>query len=248
MMEQFKVQAARFGTDIRPEMVHEADLTRRPFHLQTDFGEVDAKSLIVSTGASARLLGLASETKLMGHGVSACATCDGAFYPGKEVLVVGGGDTAMEESHFLTRFASKVTIVHRREVFRASEIMLERARKNAKIEWLLNKAVLEILPDDQGKVRAVALEDTQSGERSELACQGVFIAIGHTPNSKLFEGKLDLDANGYIVVHDGTHTSVEGVFAAGDVMDHEYRQAVTAAGTGCMAAIDCERWLDAQES
>jgi len=247
MMEQFKAQAERFGTEIRMETVHEVDLTRRPFHIKSDFGELDAKAVIISTGASARLLGLESETKLMGRGVSACATCDGAFYPDKEVLVVGGGDTAMEEAQYLTRFASKVTIVHRREVFRASEIMLARAQKNEKIDWMLNKTVHDILPDDENKVRAVILEDTQTGERSEVPCDGVFIAIGHTPNSKLFEGKLELDENGYIVVHEGTKTTVEGVFAAGDVMDHEYRQAVTAAGTGCMAAIDCERWLESQE-
>ena len=247
MMEQFQAQAARFGTDIRMESINEVDTTRRPFHLKSDFGELEAKSLIVSTGASARLLGLESERALMGRGVSACATCDGAFYPDKEVLVVGGGDTAMEEAQFLTRFASKVSIVHRREGFRSSTIMLERARKNPKVDWLLNKTVHEILPGEDGKVRAAVLEDTRSGERSEVACEGVFIAIGHTPNSKIFEGKLDLDENGYVVVHDGTHTSVEGIFAAGDVMDHEYRQAITAAGTGCMAAIDCERWLEGQE-
>jgi thioredoxin reductase (NADPH) len=246
MMEEFQAQAARFGTDIRMESINEVDVSQRPFRLKSDFGELEANSLIISTGASARLLGLESEAQLMGRGVSACATCDGAFYPDKELLVVGGGDTAMEEAQFLTRFASKVTIVHRREVFRASEIMLDRAKANEKIDWLLNKTVHDIQAGEDGKVCAAVLEDPCSGERSEMPCDGIFIAIGHTPNSKLFEGKLELDENGYVVVHDGTHTSVEGIFAAGDVMDHEYRQAITAAGTGCMAAIDCERWLEGQ--
>lgn len=248
MMEEFKAQAERFGTDIRMETVHEVDMSKRPFTIKSDFGECQAKAVIISTGASARLLGLESETRMMGRGVSACATCDGAFYPDKEVLVVGGGDTAMEEAQFLTRFASKVTIVHRREVFRASEIMLQRAKNNPKIEWLLNQTVTDMLAGEDGKLRAAVLENTQNGEKSEVECEGLFVAIGHTPNSQIFEGKLDLDDNGYIIVHDGTNTSVEGVFAAGDVMDHEYRQAVTAAGTGCMAAIDAERWLESQES
>jgi len=247
MMEEFKAQAARFGTEIRMETVHAVDLSQRPFKITSDFGEVHAKSIIISTGASARLLGLENESKLMGKGVSACATCDGAFFPDKEVLVVGAGDTAMEEATYLTRFASKVTIVHRREEFRASEIMVERARKNEKIDWMLNKRVKDILAGENGAVRAALLEDTQTGETTEVECQGVFIAIGHTPNSDLFKDSLELDDNGYIVVHDGTKTKVEGVFAAGDVMDHIYRQAVTAAGTGCMAAIDAERWLESQE-
>ena len=169
-----------------------------------------------------------------------------AFFKEKEVLVVGAGDSAMEEAQFLTRFATRVTIVHRREVFRASKIMIDRAHANEKIDWMLNKAVVDILAGDDGKVRAVILEDTQNAERSEVACDGVFMAIGHTPNSKIFEGQIDLDDSGYIVVHDGTHTSVEGVFAAGDVMDKTYRQAITAAGTGCMAAMDAERWLESQ--
>jgi len=247
MMEEFQAQAARFGTEIRMESVYEVDFSQRPFTIKSDFGELQARSIIVSTGASARLLGIESEGRLMGRGVSACATCDGAFYPDKEVLVVGGGDTAMEEALYLTRFASKVSIVHRREGFRSSEIMLERARKNPKIDWLLNKTVKEILPDESGKVHAALLEDPRNGETTGVACDGVFIAIGHRPNSDVFKGKLDLDESGYILVHDGTHTSVEGVFASGDVMDSTYRQAVTAAGTGCMAAIDAERWLEAQE-
>ena len=246
MMEDFKKQAERFGTEIRFEQIIDVDFTKRPFTLKTDFDTFEANSIIVSTGASARLLGLESETRLMGHGVSACATCDGAFFPDKHLLVVGGGDTAMEEASYLTRYASKVTIVHRREEFRASKIMLERAQANEKIDWALNKVVNEIVAGDDNKVRAAILEDTQTGEKSEVACEGVFIAIGHQPNTKVFDGKLELDADGYVVVHDGTRTSVDGVFAAGDVMDKTYRQAVTAAGTGCMAAIDCERWLEAQ--
>ena len=246
MMEEFRKQAERFGTELMFEEIIEVDLSQRPFLLKSDFGEYRANSLIISTGASARLLGLESEKTLMGHGVSACATCDGAFFPEKEVLVVGGGDTAMEEANYLTRFASKVTIVHRREVFRASKIMLERAQKNEKIDWALNKVVKDIKAGENGKVNCAVLEDTQSGEVTEVACDGVFIAIGHEPNSKVFQGQLDMDETGYIKVDRGTYTSIDGVFACGDVMDHVYRQAVTAAGTGCMAAIDAERWLEAQ--
>jgi thioredoxin reductase (NADPH) len=247
MMEDFQKQAERMGTEIKFEEVVEIDLSKRPFTLKTDFDTFQAKTVIVSTGASARLLGLESETRLMGHGVSACATCDGAFFPDKDVLVIGGGDTAMEEANFLTRFSSKVTIVHRREGLRASKVMIDRTQKNPKVDWALNKVVKEVLAGHNGKVRAAVLEDTQSGEVAEVACDGFFVAIGHTPNSKVFEGQLDMDETGYIQVHDGTYTSVDGVFACGDVMDKVYRQAVTAAGTGCMAAIDAERWLEAQE-
>lgn len=247
MMEEFKEQAERFGTTIRFEQIIDVDFENRPFTLKTDFDTFQANAVIVSTGASARLLGLESESKLMGYGVSACATCDGAFYPDKDLLVVGGGDTAMEEAQFLTRYAKKVTIVHRREGFRASKIMLERAQENPKIEWALNKTVSEIFAGDDGKVDRVQLSDTQTGDVSDVACDGIFIAIGHKPNTGIFQGKLDLDDDGYIIVEKGgTRTSVEGVFAAGDVADKTYRQAVTAAGTGCMAAIDCERWLEAQ--
>lgn len=247
MMTDFQRQAERFGTEIRFEEIVEVDFGKRPFQLKTEFDQFSSQAVIIATGASARLIGLEAEKRLMGHGVSACATCDGAFFPGKEVLVVGGGDSAMEEANFLTRFAKKVTIVHRREQFRASKIMLERAQKNPKIAWLLNKAVVDIVPGPDGKVQKVVLEDTLSEQRSEQRCDGVFVAIGHTPNSQIFAGKLDMDESGYIRVSRGTHTSVAGVFACGDVMDRTYRQAITAAGTGCMAAIDCERWLEQQE-
>lgn len=246
MMEEFKEQAERFGTEIKFEEINSFDFSKRPFTLKSDFGEYKANAVILSTGASARLLGLENESKLMGHGVSACATCDGAFFPDKEVIVIGGGDSAMEEANYLTRFASKVTIVHRREEFRASNIMVDRAKANPKIDWALNKSVKDILANDNGKVRAVIFEDTNTGETSEFATDGVFVAIGHVPNSQYFKDQLDVDENGYVLVSKGTYTSVEGVFACGDLMDHVYRQAITAAGSGCMAAIDAERWLEDQ--
>ena len=247
MMEDFQRQAERMGTEFRFEQIVEVDLTKRPFTVKSDFETYQANSLIIATGASAKLLGLPSESKLMGHGVSACATCDGAFFKEKHVIIVGGGDTAMEEANFLTRHAAKVTIVHRRDEFRASKVMLERARKNPKIAWHLFQEVVEVLSEPgKNKVRGVKLKDTRSGALSEFACDGVFIAIGHQPNSSVFQGLLDMDDVGYIKVRAGsTYTSVEGVFACGDVMDKTYRQAVTAAGSGCMAAIDCERWLEA---
>jgi thioredoxin reductase (NADPH) len=249
MMEDFRRQCERFGTEIQFGRVTEVDLSRRPFKITSEFGSYEAKALIVCTGASARLLGLDKEAPLMasGGGVSACATCDGAFYPDKDLVVVGGGDTAFEEANFLTRYARKVTLVHRRTEFRASKIMTDRARRNPKIEFLVPKTVEEILVGGDGRLSGVLLQDAQTKERMELACEGLFVAIGHVPNSKLFEGQLDLDESGYIKVHDGSYTSVEGVFAGGDICDKKYRQAVTAAGMGCMAAIDAERWLETQE-
>ncbi|HEY7113654.1 MAG TPA: thioredoxin-disulfide reductase [Thermoanaerobaculia bacterium] len=245
LMEIFREQAKRFGTEVVLDTVTDVDFSARPFRLVLDGGgNLTADAVIVSSGASAKLLGIPSETKMMGHGVSACATCDGFFFKGKEVAVVGGGDTAMEEATFLTKFASKVTIVHRREEFRASKIMLERARMNPKIAWKLNSSVAEIHGDAPGGVTGLTLEDTGSGARSQFATQGLFVAIGHSPNTAIFKGKLAMNEVGYLKVkHPSTATSVEGVFAAGDVADPTYRQAVSAAGEGCKAAIDAERWL-----
>ena len=247
MVELFRKQAARFGTGFAIGDVTAVDLSSRPFRLTVGEDELSCDALIISTGASARLLGLESETRLMGHGVSACATCDGFFFKQKKVLVVGGGDSAMEESNFLTKFADPVVIVHRREGFRASKIMLDRTHKNPKIQFMLNTTVEEIHGEPEGGVTGVTLKDTTTGESREEACEGVFMAIGHIPNTALFEGKLELDKKGYIVTApDRTATNVEGVFACGDVQDPVYRQAVTAAGSGCEAAMDAERWLEGQ--
>ncbi len=244
LIDQMRAQAQRFGADTRFETGVSVDLNKRPFRLETDGGEYSTDALIIATGASARQLGLASEAELMGYGVSACATCDGFFFRDKELVVVGGGDTAMEEATFLTKFASKVTIVHRRGELRASIIMRERAATNEKIEWRLFATVEEIHGSQEEGVSGVRLRDTRTGDESDFSCQGVFMAIGHNPNTELFRGKLAMDDVGYLRVrHPGTATDIDGVFACGDVMDPIYRQAVTAAGTGCQAAIDAERWL-----
>ena len=245
MMELFKAQAERFGTQIHMDEITKVDLSKRPFTLWQRDKEWKAETVIIATGASAKLLDIPSEKKLMGHGVSACATCDGFFFKNQEVIVVGGGDTAMEEANFLTKFASKVTVVHRRDTLRASKIMQERALKNPKIAFVWNSAIDEILGDDKG-VTGVRLKNLVNGETMKLAAQGVFIAIGHQPNTQMFDGQLETDSVGSITIKSGTKTSVDGVFACGDVADAIYRQAVTAAGTGCMAAIDAERWLGAK--
>jgi thioredoxin reductase (NADPH) len=244
-MELFKAQGARFGTKIVTADVTAVDLSRRPFHVTSTEGELDADTVIIATGASAKWLGIPSEQKFQNYGLSACATCDGALFRGRELVVVGGGDTAMEEATFLTRFAPKVTIVHRRDEFRASKIMLERAQRNPKIAFLTNAVIEEILGDlPKPGVTGVRLRDTLTGGVSEMPIGGIFVAIGHEPNSKLFRGQLDMDPAGYLIVKPGsTATKIPGVFACGDVADHVYRQAITAAGTGCMAAIDAERFL-----
>ena len=241
-------QAERFGTTFLTEDVTRAALDVHPFRLETASGaELRTRALIVATGAKPRRLDVPGEDALWGSGVSACATCDGFFFRDKHVVVVGGGDSAMEEATFLTKFASRVTIVHRREEFRASAIMVDRARRNDRIDFELNAAVVEVRGAD-GKVSGLLLEDTVTGERREFACDGLFLAIGHIPNTSLFDGALDTDGEGYLVVAEpSTRTNVAGVFACGDVMDHTYRQAITAAGTGCMAAIDAERYLASLE-
>jgi thioredoxin reductase (NADPH) len=245
LMERFRAQAERFGAEYLTMDVDRVDFSSRPFGVWAGGEEYRAQSVIVSTGASALMLGLASEQRLLGHGVSTCATCDGFFFRDQEIAVVGGGDSAMEEAIFLTKFATKVTVIHRREELRASKIMQDRAFANPKIEFLWNTVVDDVAGN--GKVESLALRDIETGSTSELKVNGIFVAIGHTPNTKIFEGQLELDANGYVVTYDGTmRTSVDGVFACGDVQDHVYRQAITAAGTGCMAAIEAERWLEAQ--
>ena len=246
MMDLFRKQAQRFEAETFFLTVDKVDLTERPFRVFVGEEIYLTETIIISTGASAQLLGLESESKLMGYGVSACATCDGFFFKEKKVLIVGGGDSAMEEAIFLTKFASSVSIVHRRDEFRASKIMQDRALNNPKIDVIWNSTIESMVGDPQnGGLTGVVLKDTLSGETSELECDGVFIAIGHTPNSDLFRGKLDLDEKGYILTGaDNTHTSVDGVFASGDIQDTVYRQAVTAAGSGCMAALDAEHFLD----
>jgi len=247
MMQDFRRQAERFGSVFLTDDVTSVDFSERPFRVYVGDKEYRAEAVIVATGASARQLGLESERTLQGRGVSYCAVCDAAFFREKEVVVVGGGDSAMEEAIFLTKFATKVILVHRRDEFRASQIMLDRARANPKIEWITNATVEEVVAGEGGQVTAARIRDLETGELRELQAQGVFVAIGHDPNTKLFLDQLDHDQAGYLVTHDGTATNIPGVFAAGDVVDHVYRQAVTAAGMGTMAALDAERWLAAQE-
>jgi thioredoxin reductase (NADPH) len=247
LMELFRQQAERFGTTYLSGDVDGVDLSKRPFTLQLADGTITCDTLVIATGAQAKLLGIESETRLMGYGVSACATCDGFFFKDKDVLVVGGGDTAMEEATFLSKFASKVTVLHRRDELRASKIMQDRARKNPKIQWIMNAEIAEIHGEPQGHgVNAATLRDTRTGAITKVETDGVFMAIGHTPNTQLFIGKLEMDEFGYLVTKkSSTETNVAGVFACGDVQDRVYRQAITAAGTGCMAAIDAERFLEA---
>jgi thioredoxin reductase (NADPH) len=244
LMAEMRSQAEKFGTEIVSGNVTSVDLRSRPIVLRTSEAEYAAGALIIATGASARLLGLPSERLLMGHGVSTCATCDGYFFRGQEIAVVGGGDTAMEEALFLTKFASKVTVVHRRDTLRASRIMQDKARANPKVAWMMNAVVEDILDPGSSEVKAIVVRDAVTGAQKEVPVAGVFVAIGHTPNTALFKGQLEMDAGGYVLTHDGTKTSVPGVFACGDVQDRVYRQAITAAGTGCMAALDAERFLD----
>jgi len=245
LMEKFREQAKRFGAECVFERVVSVDLSKRPFRVVAEERELLAETLIIATGASAKLLNIESEKLLMGHGVSACATCDAFFFRGKEVMVVGGGDSAMEEGTYLTKFASKVTIVHRRDALRASKIMQERALKNPKIAFIWDSEIVEVLGVPEKKVRGVVLKNLKTGATSEVKTDGVFMAIGHQPNSQLFEGKLDMDEKGYLVTKPGrTATNIAGVFAAGDIQDSYYRQAVTAAGSGCAAAIEAERFLE----
>jgi thioredoxin reductase (NADPH) len=247
LMELFRQQAERFGTRYLTGDVTTVDLSKRPFTVTLGEGRLSCDTLIIATGAQAKLLGIESESRLMGYGVSACATCDGFFFKDKDVLVVGGGDTAMEEANFLTKFATRVTVVHRRDELRASKIMQDRARANPKIQWIMNAAIEEIHGEPQGHgVKAATLKDTRTGALKRVETDGVFMAIGHTPNTRLFVGQLDMDEFGYLVTpKSSTATNVAGVFACGDVQDRVYRQAITAAGTGCMAAIDAERFLEA---
>lgn len=245
LMMKFRDQAARFNTTFITEKVTKVDFSKRPFTVWVRDTQYSAQTIIVSTGAQSIMLGLESETRLIGHGLSTCATCDGFFFRGQEIVVVGGGDSALEEAIFLTKFASKVILVHRRDTLRASKIMQDRARSNPKIEFKWNSKVTELLGTE--KLNGVGIVDTVTGERSQLSVTGLFIAIGHRPNTDLFKGALEMEDNGYLKTRPGSsYTNVPGVFACGDVQDHIYRQAITAAGSGCIAAIDCERWLESQ--
>jgi thioredoxin reductase (NADPH) len=244
LMAEMREQAEKFGAEIIQGNAVSVDLCAQPIVIRTSEAEYSTRTLIIATGASARLLGLPSERTLMGHGVSTCATCDGYFFRGHEIAVVGGGDSAMEEAIFLTRFATKVTVVHRRDTLRASKIMQDKARANVKIAWMLNSEIEQILDTGKGEVTAMMIRNNKTRAAIEVPVSAVFVAIGHTPNTSLFKGQIELDANGYIITHDGPKTSVSGVFACGDVQDHIYRQAITAAGSGCMAALDAEHFID----
>jgi thioredoxin reductase (NADPH) len=243
LIENMRKQAQKFGAEFKAGAVTEVDLHKRPFKITAGKHTYETEALIVAAGASARLLGLKGERELIGHGVSTCATCDGYFFRGKPIAIVGGGDSAMEEANFLSRYASKVHLIHRRKEFRASKIMIDRVKKNEKVEFVAPFVVEEILAP-KGLVEGVRLRNTESKETRELALDGVFVAIGHDPNTIVFKGKLDMDSNGYLIAKHGSLTSIPGVFVAGDVQDHRYRQAVTAAGSGCMAAIDAEKFLE----
>jgi thioredoxin reductase (NADPH) len=244
LMAEMRAQAERFGAEVVRNHVTSVDLRSRPFKVTTADGEYECRTLIIATGASARLLGLPSERTLIGHGVSTCATCDGYFFRGKPIAVVGGGDSAMEEAVFLTKFASHVTVIHRRDALRASKIMQDKAFANEKITFEWNAEVESIDDTAKGEVTAINIRNSRTGETKSIAVDGVFVAIGHNPNTSLVAGQLEMDANGYLVTHAGTRTSIPGVFACGDVQDHVYRQAITAAGSGCMAAIDAEKYLE----
>jgi thioredoxin reductase (NADPH) len=246
LVENMRLQAEKFGADYMYGTVSECDLSKRPFRLNIDGEWHESLTLIVASGASARWLGLPNEQKLIGKGVSSCATCDGAFYRERKVIVIGGGDSAMEEANFLTRFASEVTLIHRSSTFRASKIMLDRARANPKIKFLPNTVIEDVHDVEKGEVTAVTLRDVETGRVWTQDVDGYFVAIGHIPNTKPFVGKLDLDPDGYVVSHGGARTNITGVFHAGDVQDRVYRQAITAAGAGCMAAIEVERFLEAE--
>jgi thioredoxin reductase (NADPH) len=243
LIENTRKQAQRFGAEFRSGAVTSVDLSSRPFQVTAGKETYEAEALIIASGASARMLGIESEKHLLGHGVSTCATCDGFFFRGKDIAVVGGGDTAMEEATFLTKFAKSVTIIHRRNEFRATKIMLDRAHANEKIRFLTPYVIDEVHDMDKKSVEHIKLRNVATNEISEMDVSGVFVAIGHDPNTKIFKGQLNMDDAGYLITHDGSKTNVEGVFAAGDVQDHHYRQAVTAAGSGCMAAMDAEKFL-----
>jgi thioredoxin reductase (NADPH) len=247
LVDNMRRQAEHFGAEYVHGAVVEADFSKRPFRLSIDGDWIEARTVIIASGASARWLGLPSEQKLIGHGVSSCATCDGFFFRGKKIIVVGGGDSAMEEANFLTRFGEDVTLIHRREQFRASKIMLDRAHANPKIKWLTNTVVDEIYDVAKGHVNGALLRDVKTGQQWLQAVDGFFVAIGHTPNTAPFRGQIELDTDGFIISHGGARTSVPGVFHAGDVRDRVYRQAITASGMGCMAAIEAERFLEANE-